>query len=122
MVRRIFGDEARKGLPIPAFINDYNYHMGSVDIADQLPSYYCTQQRASHNWYRLFYWLLDTSIINSYRLLKTLYPHHKGWSQHYLFRERLANKRIYIGLWESESLDDSAEPSAPLHSSLHQQK
>ena len=36
MVRRIFGNEPRKALPIPAFINNYNYHMGGVDIADQL--------------------------------------------------------------------------------------
>ncbi|PWW78073.1 hypothetical protein C7212DRAFT_184219, partial [Tuber magnatum] len=76
MVCRIFGDESRKALPIPAFINNYNHHKRSVDIADQLRSYYCIQQRAPCNWYPLVYWLLDTSIINAYRLLKTLYPHH----------------------------------------------
>ena len=101
MVRRTFGDEPRKLLPIPAFINDYNFHMGGVDIADQLRSYYSTQQKASRNWYPLFYWLLDTSIINAYRLLKTLYPNQPGRSQHYLFRERLANKLIDIGLRET---------------------
>jgi len=49
MVRRIFGDESRKLLAIPAFINDYNFHMGGVDIADQLRSYYSAQQKASRN-------------------------------------------------------------------------
>ena len=100
MVQRIFGDESRKKLPIPSFLNDYNYHMGSVDIADQLRSYYCTQQRASRNWYLLFYWFLDTSIVNTYRLLRTLYPHQKSQTKHYLFCERLANKLIDIGLAE----------------------
>lgn len=34
MVRGIFGDQSRKMLPIPQFIDDYNYDMGGVDIAD----------------------------------------------------------------------------------------
>ena len=54
----IFQDRLRKVLPIPEFINDYNYHMGSVNIADQLRSYYTTQQRSRRNWFPLFYWLL----------------------------------------------------------------
>lgn len=55
IVRGLFGNVARKLLPIPIFIDDYNYHMGAVDIADQLRSYYCTQQTARRNWYPLFY-------------------------------------------------------------------
>ena len=68
MVRGIFGNQSRKMLPIPEFIDDYNYHMGGVDIADQLRSYYCTQQRSCRNWYPLFYWLLDTTLVNAYRI------------------------------------------------------
>ncbi|ORZ27723.1 hypothetical protein BCR41DRAFT_119145 [Lobosporangium transversale] len=46
--------------------------MGGVDIADQLRSYYNTQQPSRHNWLPLFFWLLDTSIVNSYIIsLKT---------------------------------------------------
>jgi hypothetical protein len=44
MVRKVFGDHARKELPIPIFIDDYNHYMGGVDIADQLRSYYSTQR------------------------------------------------------------------------------
>ena len=49
IVRGLFGNEVRKSLPIPTFIDDYNYHMGAVDIADQLRSYYYTQQTARRN-------------------------------------------------------------------------
>src|SRR2546430_2151902 len=46
--------------------------MNGVDVADQLRSYYNTQQTARRNWMPLFYWLLDTAIINAYRIARTL--------------------------------------------------
>ena len=36
ITREPFGDQARKDLSIPAFINDYNHYMGSIDRANQL--------------------------------------------------------------------------------------
>ncbi len=42
-VRSVFRNATRKTLPIPKIINYYNHHIGSVDIADQLHSYYSTQ-------------------------------------------------------------------------------
>ncbi len=38
--RTMFGDQARKELPIPEFINMYNHYMNGVDNADQLRCYY----------------------------------------------------------------------------------
>jgi hypothetical protein len=34
VARKPFGDEARKKIKILVFINNYNYKMGSVDIAN----------------------------------------------------------------------------------------
>ena len=42
--------------------------MGGIDITDQLRSNYSVQQKSLRNWLPLFYRLLDTAIINSYRL------------------------------------------------------
>jgi len=42
-VRSVFGNATHKTLSIPKMIDDYNHHMGGVDIADQLRSYYSTQ-------------------------------------------------------------------------------
>jgi len=53
--------------------------MGSIDIADQLQSYLSTQRAARGNWQPFFYKLLDTAIINGYRLTGTngfLVSHH----------------------------------------------
>jgi hypothetical protein len=57
-------------LPIPGVIDDYNYYMGRVDIADQLRAKFSTQQQGFKPWRPLFYWLLDTAIINSFRLFE----------------------------------------------------
>jgi hypothetical protein len=46
--------------------------MGGVDIADQLRSYYSTQLAVFRTWVPLFFWLLDTTIINSYLICKKL--------------------------------------------------
>jgi hypothetical protein len=55
-------------LPIPIAIHEYNCFMGGVDIADQLRAGFSTQQRRVKPWRPLAYWLLDSSIINGFRL------------------------------------------------------
>ena len=68
--------------------------MGGVDIADQLPAIFLTQQRGVIPWRPLFYWLLDTTIINAYRLSEhhrkaRIHPNAKDKvrSAHRVFRE-----------------------------------
>lgn len=69
-VRTVFGSSPRKKLRILKVVDDYNFNMGGVDIADQLRSYYNTQQTAFRNWMPFFFWLLDTVIINTFLLSK----------------------------------------------------
>jgi hypothetical protein len=57
-------------LPILGAIDDYNHHIGGVDIVDQLQAGFSTQQRLVKPWWALFHWLLDTTIINAFRLLE----------------------------------------------------
>ncbi|CAG8541828.1 1264_t:CDS:1, partial [Dentiscutata heterogama] len=47
-VRSVFGNASKKVLPISAVKDNYNYHMGSDDIADQLRGYYATQVPVHH--------------------------------------------------------------------------
>jgi hypothetical protein len=70
-VRAVFGSESKKNLKIPRIIDDYNHFMNGVDIADQLRSYYSTQKVSQRNWLPIFFWLLDTSIINAFRITRT---------------------------------------------------
>jgi hypothetical protein len=83
-------------LPIPVTIDDYNHHMGGVDIADQLRAGFLTQQRGVKLCRPLFYWLLDSTIVNAFRLSEhqrkaQLRGKDKVRSAHQVFREALVS-------------------------------
>jgi hypothetical protein len=42
--------------------------MGAVDIVNQLRESYEVYRASIRNWWPLFYWLINVTIINSYRL------------------------------------------------------
>lgn len=91
-VREVFGNNSRKKLKIPRVINDYNHHMGGVDIADQLRSYNSTQLTTNRNWMPLFFWILDITLVNSYKLAGL-----NGWTQSQVaFRKKLVWSLIRI--------------------------
>jgi hypothetical protein len=45
IARAPFGDEVRRQLEIPIFIDDYNHYMGGIDIANQYRSSYETYRK-----------------------------------------------------------------------------
>ncbi|CAG8564520.1 27054_t:CDS:2, partial [Dentiscutata erythropus] len=63
-VYQVFGNLSQKELAILCVINDYNNFMGDVDLADQLRGYYNCQLTVCHTWFPLFFWLLDTVLVN----------------------------------------------------------
>jgi hypothetical protein len=68
IVRQVFGDNPTQILRIPTFIADYNTYMGGVDIANQYRESYETHRSTRRNWWPLFYWFIDITVINAYRL------------------------------------------------------
>ena len=49
----------------PKVIEDYNTHMGGVDKCDQLVLYYGYAHRSRKWWKKVFFHLLDVSIVNA---------------------------------------------------------
>ena len=49
----------------PKSFTDYGKYKGGVDTANQLRSYYERDQRSKKLWHRLFYSLLETTLVNS---------------------------------------------------------
>ncbi|KAL1466083.1 hypothetical protein MTO96_042962 [Rhipicephalus appendiculatus] len=50
----------------PKAISDYNTWMNAVDKFDQKRNCYRTDRRSKKSWYRIFYFLLDAAIVNSF--------------------------------------------------------
>ena len=91
--RAPFGDLTVKKLPIPDFIDMYNHFMNGVDVADQLRCYYDTQRVHLKTWKPLWHFLLDTTIVNSYKIINTTelrpYTELRKHGSHKLFRMEL---------------------------------
>ncbi|CAG8742104.1 1944_t:CDS:2, partial [Dentiscutata erythropus] len=64
IVYQVFGNLSRKELAISRVIDDYNNFMEGVDLADQLRGYYNCQLTVRRTWFPLFFWLLDTVLVN----------------------------------------------------------
>ncbi|XP_008181183.1 piggyBac transposable element-derived protein 4-like [Acyrthosiphon pisum] len=52
----------------PTGISDYNKYMGGVDKFDQYIAAYTISQKSRRWWIKLFYYFIDTAIVNSYIL------------------------------------------------------
>lgn len=99
MIDQVWGELPVCELALPTATIDYNMHMGGVDIADQRRSYYSTQLRVVRNWMPLFFWLLDTTVINSFLIAQQHMGgrRHSLWQSHPQYRERLAWDLVEMG-------------------------
>nr|XP_039258026.1 piggyBac transposable element-derived protein 4-like [Styela clava] len=58
----------------PTCIELYNKFMGGVDLADQYTSYYNFSRKSVKWWKKIFFWLIETSVTNSYIIYKLTRP------------------------------------------------
>ncbi|KAJ8883086.1 hypothetical protein PR048_014925 [Dryococelus australis] len=54
----------------PDIISQYNHHMGGVDLLDSIVGCYKIVLRSKKSYFRLFYHLLDLSVINAWLLYR----------------------------------------------------
>ena len=52
----------------PTVVDFYNHNMNGVDIADQHSVYYSFQQKTWKWWCKVFFWLMEATVVNSYVL------------------------------------------------------
>lgn len=55
-------------IPKPIAILDYTKHMGAVDRADHYCGSYALQRKSIKWWRKMFFWLIEVSIVNSFIL------------------------------------------------------
>ena len=79
----------------PASIKTYNQYMGGVDLADQKRSYYPVGRESKKFWRYLFWYMLNTALINSHILYTDSHlPPRKAKAKHLEFRMRVARQLI----------------------------
>jgi hypothetical protein len=54
-------------------IDDYNYNMNGVDIADQLRAEMSMYRVTRRLWFLYWFWLLDTTLVNAFLLWRWEY-------------------------------------------------
>ena len=71
-VDRTQKDGSKKAFPCPIAIKDYNAFMGGVDKADMLAALYGLSRKSKKWWHRLFFGLVDRTVINAFIAYKNL--------------------------------------------------
>ena len=59
-----------QNVPCPHVVSVYNKHMGGVDLIDSLIGLYCIKIRSKKWYHRLFFHLLDMTIVNAWLLYR----------------------------------------------------
>lgn len=90
IIQRTQKDGTKKDMYCPKAIVYYTKTMGGVDKFDHLKSSYPIGRRSYKSWHRIFWYLLDAAVINSY----ILYRYRHDTCAHRDFRLRLGRALI----------------------------
>jgi len=102
VVRRRNSSDPQR-LPCPPVVKIYAQYMGGVDRSDRMVRTYSVSRKSKKWWYRLFYYLLDTSLANSF-ILYQLSPNHDELSElDYL-------KQLALELISTKSGEEEVQP------------
>jgi hypothetical protein len=66
--RKVKGIRGRQDRRCPDIFVDYNKNMGGVDLADLRRAWHSCRLRAYKWWHPVFYWIIDSAMINAHIL------------------------------------------------------
>ena len=61
-------------VPCPKVVHVYNQHMGGVDLLDSLIGFYRTRIRSRKWYHRVFFHLMDLTVVNAWLLYRRCFP------------------------------------------------
>jgi hypothetical protein len=107
-------------------IEDYNHHMNSTDIADQLRGSYRPDRwmRQRKWWWAFFIWGIGVAGVNAYKIYETIYEEEVAkktpnlppkWT-HARFLEELVYDFVFPGRSRTKSSADTASTGSSAHS------
>lgn len=92
-VQRRLRNGTKLDVHCPKVVETYNKYMGGVDRFDQMLERYAIGRRSIKWWHRIFYYLLDMAVVNSFVLWKLNRPDKEKCSQ-LTFRLKLARQLV----------------------------
>ncbi|KJZ70308.1 hypothetical protein HIM_10315 [Hirsutella minnesotensis 3608] len=104
-IKREFGDQPIKELPVPTVTAEHNDHMSAVDVGDQLRSYLGFDHSIRRGGWKAvaFGFLLDTALINTYLLQLRGSPNWAVFQSQVSWRQQLIDE-----LFEKHATDGSS--------------
>ena len=94
VMKRPKGSRDKQPLPCPTAIIDYNQYMGGVDLMDQHLSYYSMTARRTLKWWKKVFWrLVDISVVNSWIIFHCNNPE-SDVKTHREFRMKLVDQLV----------------------------
>ena len=87
----------RHDVPTSPVLLEYTRYMRGVDVTDQLRASYSSQTQSHKWWHRIFWFLMDTSIVNAYILYLDFYscgPNPQRLHIHLGFKSRLCQQLL----------------------------
>ena len=66
VLRRVPGMRGQLVVPASPILLQYQEYMRGVDVGDQIRANYSSQLRSHKWWHKLFFFILDQSVVNSY--------------------------------------------------------
>lgn len=76
-VRRTQKDGSRQDVSCPLAICQYTQRMGGVDRFDQKRCYFSVSRRSFKWWIRIFYFLVDSALVNAHIMFNSIHPDDK---------------------------------------------
>lgn len=97
----------------PLVIKDYNDFMLGVDRMDQMVAYYNFEHKSIKWWRKVFFWVLEVIIVNSYAIYKRMNCH----TGNKLLTHKKYRKILVKTLAEPQQLSSirRSEPRVPSH-------
>ena len=95
VLKRAKGEKEKKETPCPTAIVDYNNYMGGVDLADQMLIYYSMTSRRMLKWWKKVFWrMVDLSVVNAWIIFRTNIPD-STINTHRLFQLKLVQELVH---------------------------
>lgn len=66
-------------IPCPKAVMTYNRHMGGVDLLDALLGYYRIQIRSKKFYHRIFFQMIDMTVVNAWLLYRRRFENAESW-------------------------------------------